>query len=165
MSTSRQCTDCGGKGKTIKNPCSKCRGTGVERKRQTAEIEIPAGIDDRQTLNVRGGGNPGINGGPKGDLRVNVNVRPHPFFERDGFDVWCEVAVTYAQAALGDTLYIPTLDGKVKYELPAGTQPGEVFRFRGRGIQQLQSRGKGDQFVKIVVEVPKNLSAKQKEML
>ena len=165
MSTSRQCTDCGGKGKKIKNPCSKCRGTGFERKRQTAEIDIPAGIDDRQTLNVRGGGNPGVNGGPKGDLRVNVNVRPHPFFERDGFDVWCEVAVTYAQAALGDTLYIPTLDGKVKYDLPAGTQPGEVFRFRNRGIQQLQSRGKGDQFVKIVVEVPKNLSNKQKDLL
>ena len=165
MSTSRQCSDCGGKGKKINNPCSKCRGTGFERKRQTAEIDIPAGIDDREKLNVRGGGNPGVNGGPKGDLRVNVNVRPHPFFERDGFDVWCEVAVTYAQAALGDTLYIPTLDGKVKYELPAGTQPGEVFRFRGRGIQQLSSRGKGDQFVKIVVEVPKNLSNKQKDML
>ncbi len=165
MSTTRQCSECGGKGKIIKNPCGNCRGTGFVRKRQTAEIDIPAGIDDRQTLNVRGGGNPGINGGPKGDLRVNVNVRPHPFFERDGFDVWCEVAVTYAQAAMGDTLYIPTLDGKVKYDLPAGTQPGEVFRFRNRGIQQLSSRNKGDQFVKIVVEVPKNLTQKQKELL
>ena len=165
MSSSRQCSACGGKGKIVKTPCQKCHGSGAESKQQTVEIDIPAGIDDRQSLNVRGGGNSGVNGGPAGDLRVNVNVRPHPFFERDGFDVWCEVTVTYAQAALGDTLYVPTLDGKVKYDLPAGTQPGEVFRFRNRGIQQLSGRGKGDQFVKIVVDVPKNLSAEQKETL
>ena len=165
MSTTKQCSACGGKGKTIPNPCTKCKGVGAVAKPQTVEVDIPAGIDDRQALNVRGGGNPGANGGPTGDLRVNVNVRPHPFFERDGFDVWCEVTVTYAQAALGDTLYIPTLDGKVKYELPSGTQPGEVFRFRGRGIQQLQGRGKGDQYVKIVVDVPKNLNQKQKDLL
>ncbi len=165
MSSSRPCSDCGGKGKTIPTPCSKCRGTGFEKKRQTADITIPAGIDDRQTLNVRGGGNPGINGGPQGDLRVNINVRPHPFFERDGFDIWCEVPVTYAQAALGDTLYIHTLDGKVKFELPAGTQPGEIFTFKGRGIQHLSSRSKGDQMVKIVVQVPKKLSSEQAELL
>ena len=165
MSTSRPCSACGGKGKIVKTPCQKCHGTGAQSKQQTVEIDIPAGIDDRQSLNVRGGGNSGVNGGPAGDLRVNVNVRPHPFFERDGFDVWCEVTVTYAQAALGDTLYVPTLDGKVKYDLPAGTQPGEVFRFRNRGIQQLSGRGKGDQFVKIVVDVPKNLSNEQKDML
>ena len=165
MSTTKQCSVCGGKGKIVKTPCQKCRGTGFESKPQTVEITIPAGIDDRQSLNVSGGGNPGINGGPTGDLRVNINVRPHPFFERDGYDVWCEVPVTYAQAALGDTLYIPTLEGKVKYDLPAGTQPGEVFRFRGRGIQQLSSSRKGDQYVKIVVEVPKNLTQEQKDML
>lgn len=165
MSTTKQCSACGGKGKTIPNPCTKCKGSGAVAKPQSVEVDIPAGIDDRQALNVRGGGNPGANGGPTGDLRVNVNVRPHPFFERDGFDVWCEVAVTYAQAALGDTLYVPTLDGKVKYELPSGTQPGEVFRFRGRGIQQLSGRGKGDQYVKIVVEVPKNLNQRQKDLL
>jgi molecular chaperone DnaJ len=165
MSTSRQCSDCGGRGKIIKNPCSKCRGTGFETKQATVEIDIPAGIDDRQALSVRGGGNKGLNGGPNGDLRVNVNVRPHPFFERDGFDVWCDFTVTYAQAALGDTLYVPTLDGKVKYELPAGTQPGEVFRFRGRGIAQLGGRGRGDQFVRIIVDVPKNLNQRQKDLL
>ncbi|MGN0448329.1 MAG: molecular chaperone DnaJ [Acutalibacteraceae bacterium] len=165
ISTSKQCPTCGGKGTVIPNPCKKCGGKGAVPKNQTVEVDIPAGIDDRQALNVRGGGNPGVNGGPTGDLRVNVNVRPHPFFERDGFNVWCEVNVTYAQAALGDTLYIPTLDGKVKYELPAGTQPGEVFRFKGRGIQQLSSRGKGDQYVKIIVDVPKNLTGKQKELL
>lgn len=165
ITSTRQCQECGGRGKTILNPCGHCRGTGVEHKRQTAQVDIPAGIDDRQTLNVRGGGNPGINGGPAGDLRVNVNVRPHPFFERDGFDVWCEVNVTYAQAAMGDTLYVPTLDGKVKYDLPAGTQPGDVFRFRGRGIQQLSSRGRGDQYVKIIVQVPKKLTDEQRELL
>ena len=98
-------------------------------------------------------------------MRINVNVRPHPFFERDGYDVWCEFTVTYAQAALGDTVYIPTLDGKVKYDLPAGTQPGEVFRFRGRGIQQLNGRGRGNQFVKIIVDVPRNLNSRQKDLL
>ena len=165
MSTTKQCSDCGGRGKTIKNPCNHCHGSGFETKAATVEVDIPAGIDDRQALNVRGGGNKGLNGGPTGDLRVNINVRPHPFFERDGFDVWCDFTVTYAQAALGDTLFVPTLDGKVKYELPAGTQPGEVFRFRGRGIAQLGGRGRGDQFVRIIVDVPKNLNQKQKELL
>ena len=165
MSTSKPCQACNGKGKIIKNPCSKCRGTGFESKAATVEVDIPAGIDDRQALNVRGGGNKGINGGATGDLRVNINVRPHPFFERDGFDVWCDFTVTYAQAALGDTLYVPTLDGKVNFELPAGTQPGEVFRFKNRGIQQLSGRSRGDQFVRIIVDVPKNLSSKQKDLL
>lgn len=165
MSSTKQCPTCGGKGKIIKTPCQKCRGTGFESKPATVEVNIPAGIDDRQALNVSGGGNKGVNGGPNGDLRLNINVRPHPFFERDGFDVWCNFTVTYAQAALGDTVYVPTLDGKVKYDLPAGTQPGEVFRFKNRGIQQLGGRGRGNQFVKIVVDVPKNLSGKQKDML
>ena len=165
ISTTKQCSTCGGRGKVVKNPCTNCAGTGLKSKNQSVEVDIPAGIDDRQALNVRGGGNPGVNGGPTGDLRVNVNVRPHPFFEREGFDVWCEFTVTFAQAALGDTLYVPTLDGKVKYNLPAGTQPGEVFRFRNRGIQQLSGKGRGDQFVKIIVDVPKNLNQKQKDML
>ncbi|MCM1365360.1 MAG: molecular chaperone DnaJ [Faecalibacterium sp.] len=165
MSTTKQCPNCGGKGKIIKDPCTKCRGTGFESKADTVEINIPAGIGDKQFLSVRGAGNKGENGGPSGDLRIAVNVRPHPFFERDDFDVWCDFTVTFAQAALGDTVYIPTLDGKVKYDLPAGTQPGEVFRFRNRGIQQLNGRGRGNQFVRILVDVPKNLNNKQKELL
>lgn len=165
INTSTTCPNCNGKGKIIKNPCKKCRGTGFETKPETVEVNIPAGIDDRQSLSIRGAGNKGMNGGPAGDLRINVNVRPHPFFERDGYDVWCNFTVTFAQAALGDTVYIPTLDGKVKYDLPAGTQPGEVFRFKGRGIQQLSGRGRGNQFVKIIVDVPKNLNARQKELL
>lgn len=165
MNTTKRCPACGGKGKTIKTPCKKCRGTGFEGKRTELEVNIPAGIDDRQTLSVRGAGNMGENGGPAGDLRVNVNVRPHPFFTREGFDVYCDFTVTFAQAALGDTVYIPTLDGKVKYELPAGTQPGTVFPFRNRGIQQLGGRNRGSQYVRIVVDVPKNLSQQQKNML
>lgn len=165
VSTTRPCPDCKGKGKIIKNPCKQCGGTGFQRKNKTIEITIPAGIDNGQTLNVRGEGNPGTNGGPTGDLHVNINVRSHEFFNRDGFNIWCDISVTYAQAALGDTLYIPTLDGKVKYELPAGTQPGEVFRFKDKGIQILNGRGKGDQFIKIAVEVPKNLSKEQKDLI
>ncbi len=165
MSSTKQCSACGGRGKIIKNPCPKCHGTGAESKPASVDVTIPAGIDDRQALNVRGMGNKGINGGETGDLRVIVNVRPHPFFERDGFDVWCEFVVTFAQAALGDTVYVPTLDGKVKYDLPAGTQPGEVFRFKNKGIQQLGGRGRGNQYVKIIVDVPKNLNGKQREML
>ena len=118
------------------------------------EVSIPAGIDDRQIVNIRGQGNAGLNGGPSGDLRVAVNVRPHPFFERDGYDVWCDVNVSFAQAALGAELQVPTLDGKVKYEMPKGTQPGTVFKLRGKGIQNLNGRGRGDQLVRILVQVP-----------
>lgn len=165
MSSQKPCPTCGGKGKIVKTPCSKCRGTGFETKRADVEVNIPAGIDDGQAITMRGSGNKGVNGGPAGDLIIAVRVRPHPFFERDGYNVWCEVHVTYAQAALGDTLYVPTLDGKVKFDLASGTQPGDVIRFKGRGIQALQGRGRGDQFVKIIVDVPKNLNGKQKDLL
>lgn len=159
------CSRCGGKGKIIDTPCGTCRGRGRVPKQSTLEINIPAGIDDRQVLNVRGEGNKGTNGGPSGDLHVNVNVRPHPFFERDGFDVWCEVNVSFVQAALGDTLMVPTLDGKVKYDIPAGTQPGSVFKLRGKGIQNLRSKSRGDQMVRIIVDVPKKLTDEQKDAL
>lgn len=165
VSTTRPCPNCKGKGKVIKYPCKKCNSTGFQQVNKTIEVIIPAGIDNGQTLNVRGEGNPGINNGPTGDLHVNINVHPHPFFKRDGFNIWCEVNVTFVQAALGDTLYVPTLDSKVKYELPAGTQPGEVFRFKGKGIQILNGRGKGDQFIKIVIEVPKTLNKEQKDLI
>lgn len=165
MSTVKTCPSCNGKGKVIPNPCQKCRGTGFMKKNETVEINIPAGIDDGQSMQVSGGGNKGTNGGPSGNLIIRVSVRPHPFFSRDGYDVWLDQTVTFAQAALGDTLYIPTLDGKVKFELPSGTQPGEVFRLRSRGIQKINQKAKGDQFVKIVVDVPKNLNSTQKELL
>lgn len=165
IQTQRACSRCGGKGKIIENPCQKCRGRGRVSKHSTLEVNIPAGIDDRQILNVRGEGNKGINGGPSGDLHVNVNVRPHPFFERDGFNVWCDVHVTFVQAALGDTLMVPTLDGKVKYDIPAGTQPGAVYVLKGKGIQNIHTKVRGNQLVRIIVDVPTKLSADQKDAL
>lgn len=165
MQSTHACPNCNGKGKIIKNPCPKCHGQGLEAKSQNIDITIPAGIDDHQALTVRGMGNTGINGGPQGDIQVVINVRPHPFFERDGYDIWCEFNVTYAQACLGDKVFIPTLEGKMPWNLPAGTQPGEVFRFGGNGIQQLHSSRKGDLYVKIIVDVPKKLNDKQKELL
>lgn len=165
ISTSRPCTRCNGKGTIIPTPCSKCKGNGRIRRNVKLEITIPAGIDDRQIFTVRGQGNKGVNGGPAGDLRVGVNVRPHPFFERDGNNVWCDMTVSFAQAALGDEIEVPTLDGKVKYSIPAGTQPGDVFKLRDRGISGVNGRGRGDQLVRILVEVPKNLTERQKELI
>lgn len=165
IQTQKSCSRCGGKGTIIDNPCKKCRGAGRVRSAHKIEVNIPAGIDDRQIINVRGQGNKGANGGPAGDLRVGVNVRPHPIFERDGFNVWCEMHISFAQAALGCELQVPTLDGKVKYDVPAGTQGGTVFKLRGRGIQNLNGRGKGDQLVRIIVDIPKTLTHKQKELI
>lgn len=165
IQTVRTCSKCGGKGKIVDDPCQKCRGGGRVRKNRELEINIPAGIDDRQVISVRGEGNRGANGGPAGDLHVTVFVRPHPFFERDGYNVWYDCHINFVQAALGDTIYVPTLDGKVKFDLAAGTQPGEVISLKGKGIQFLNSRGRGDQYVRIVVEVPKNLTFAQREAL
>ena len=165
ISTQKTCSQCGGKGTIIHTPCRKCGGSGRIRKGVRLDVNIPAGIDDRQAINIRGQGNKGVNGGPAGDLRVGVNVRPHPFFERDGFNVLCEMHVSFVQAALGDKIRVPTLDGKVEYALPAGTQPGDVFRFKDKGIQKLGGRGKGDQLVRVVVDVPKNLNEAQRQAL
>ena len=161
----KACSRCGGKGTIVDNPCKKCHGNGRVRKSVKIEVGIPAGIDDRQIINIRGQGNKGINGGPAGDLRVVVNVRPHPIFERDGFNVWCDMHISFAEAAIGCELEVPTLDGKVKYTVPAGTQGGDIFKLRGRGIQNINGRGKGDQLVRIIVDVPKNLNSEQKELL
>ncbi len=165
ISTSKPCQRCGGKGTFNPNPCSRCKGAGRIRRTVKQEINIPAGIDDGQVFTVRGLGNAGANGGPAGDLRVGVVVKPHPFFERDGYNVWYEVKISFVQAALGDTLRVPTLDGNVEYILPAGTQPGDIFKLKGRGIQVLNSSRRGDQLVKVTVEVPRNLNEKQKEAL
>ena len=165
MQTQKTCSRCSGKGKIITDPCAKCHGAGRVSTKTSVEVNIPAGIDDRQMFSVRGAGNAGTNGGPKGDLKVAVFVRPHPRFERDGYNVWLEEKVSFTQAALGDSIRIPTLDGDVKFDLPAGTQSGAVFSLKGKGIQILNGRGKGDQLVKIIVEVPKNLTQRQKELL
>lgn len=159
------CSKCHGTGKVIKKPCKKCGGTGKERRGKTLEVHIPAGIDDGQSIALHGQGSAGTNGGPSGDVIITVGIRPHPLFTRDGYDVWCEVPISYAQACLGDKLIVPTIDGKVEYNVPAGTQPGTVFRMRGKGIQTVNGRGRGDQYVKVSLEVPKNLSDDQKELL
>lgn len=165
MQSQRACDKCGGLGKTIEKPCKLCQGKGKIRHTVDREIDIPAGIDDGQAFSIRGGGNTGANGGPAGDLIIEIGVRPHPFFERSGFDVYCEIPVTFAQAALGAEIIVPTLDGKVKFNIHEGTQPGEKFKLREKGIKRLNYSGKGDQYVIINVEIPKDLSKKQKDLL
>ena len=165
VQSSRSCDRCGGKGRIIEKPCQECRGTGNIRRSKTIDINVPAGIDNDEVLNVSGMGNVGANGGPNGDLHVYVNVRPHPVFERRGNDVWCEMPITFAQATLGAEVVVPTLDGKVSYRVHEGTQPGDVFKLAKKGIPSVRGRGRGDQYVKVTVEVPRNLTQKQKELL
>ena len=165
VQTQSPCPRCQGRGRVIEHPCSACHGQGLVRQTEQMGINIPAGIDDGQVITFQGRGNAGQNGGPAGDLQVQVSVRPHPLFERDGFNIWYELPITYAQAALGDEVEIPTLDGKIPFTIKDGTQPGDVLRVRGKGIPHLRGRGTGDLLLKIVVEVPKNLSKEQKKML
>ena len=165
MQSSSPCSKCRGSGKIIHQPCKTCRGMGSIRRQHKVEINVPAGIDDGQTISKPGGGNAGVNGGPAGDLLVSVIVRPHARFERDGTSVLLEQEISYAQAALGAEVEVPTLDGKVKLTIPEGTQPGAVFRLRGKGIPYLRGTGRGDQFVSVTVKVPKNLTGSQKELL
>ena len=165
MQTTRACDQCRGTGKKIDHPCKVCAGKGRIRRTTEREINIPAGVDDGQYMNLRGGGDAGVNGGPNGDLRVEITVRPHPIFERDGFDVFCEIPVSFTQAALGADITVPTLDGKVKFSIHEGTQPGDEFKLKGKGIQRLNYSGRGDQYVKIIVEIPKDLNKGQKELL
>ena len=165
MQTQRSCDACHGTGKVIEHPCHKCNGSGRHRKNHTVDVSIPAGIKDQMMLNVSGHGNAGYNGGPKGDLHVTVNVKNHNLFERRGDDVWCDLTITLTQAVLGSEVVVPTLDGKVNYSIHEGTQPNDVFRLKGRGIPHLGGRGKGDQYCRVVVEIPKNLNNKQKELI
>ena len=165
FASSRPCQKCRGTGKIIHQPCRDCGGQGSVRKRKTIKINIPAGIDDGQTISLRGQGHAGKNGGPSGDLLVTVMVKPHEIFRRDGTSVFCEAPITYAQAVLGGTLEIPTIDGKVKYDIPEGTQTGTVFRLRGKGIPAINGRGRGDQYVTVTIETPQNLNKEQKEAL
>ncbi|MBQ7202728.1 MAG: molecular chaperone DnaJ [Eubacterium sp.] len=165
INTQTTCSRCGGKGKIIDNPCPKCQGKGKVRKRTKVDIDIPAGIDNRQVVNVRGYGDTGLNGGPSGDLKVVVNVRSHKDFERDGYDLWYDKHVSIVEATLGAELRVPTLDGDIKYNMPAGTQPGEVFKLKGKGIQRLNSPSKGDLHVRIIVDIPTNVTAEQANLL
>lgn len=167
MQTQRPCSKCGGKGKIIETPCPKCAGSGKVNVKKTVSVKVPAGIDSGMTLNVRGQGSVGTNGGSRGDLKVRISVRPDQVFERDEYNILIDFPITYSQAVLGAEIDVPTIDGMVSYKVPAGTQPGTVFRLRGKGVQKLQRAegDRGDQLVKINVEVPKKLSKKQKDAL
>ncbi len=165
IQTQTVCSRCGGKGEIIEKPCHTCNGAGQVRVAETVGVNIPAGIDDGQILTVRGKGNAGQNGGPFGDLEVHVSVRPHPLFEREGYDLLCELPLTFSQLALGAEIQIPTLEGKMPYTIKDGTQPDDIIRIKGKGIPYVNGRGKGDLIARITVEVPKNLNSKQKELL
>ncbi len=165
MASTADCRRCGGTGKLIKDPCPKCSGKGKVRRQRTISVNIPAGIDDGQTISLRGQGHAGVNGGPKGDLLITVSVRAHPLFERDGSSILYEMPISFVQAALGAEVEVPTLDGKVKYTIPEGTQTGTTFRLRGKGIPYLNGSSRGDQYVTVNIETPKNLTKEQKELL
>lgn len=161
----RVCNHCNGTGKMIKDKCRTCSGTGKVKKRRKINVKIPAGVDDGQQLRVTGQGEPGINGGPAGDLYVVFHVNEHEFFERDGDDIYCEIPITFSQASLGDEIEVPTLHGKVKLKVPAGTQTGTKFRLRGKGVPNVRGYGVGDQHILVKIVTPTKLTEKQKQLL
>lgn len=161
----KTCDVCHGEGKIIVNPCGTCGGKGKVRKSVKIKLNIPAGIDDGQTISLRGEGEPGSKGGPAGDLFVTVKIRQHAIFKRQGNDIICEIPITFVQAALGSELEVPTLDGKVRYTIPEGTQTGSVFRLKNKGIPFLRGSGRGDLYIKVDIDVPKKLNERQKAIL
>lgn len=163
--TEHDCPDCGGTGKIIDTPCPDCKGKGKVRKRVKIEVNIPAGVNNEDVIPIRGQGEPGENGGPTGDLYIVIRVEPDEVFTRDGDDLYLEIPITFDQAALGAKITVPTLDGKVSYEVPAGTQPGTVFRLKGKGVKSVRSGGTGDLYVTVNLEVPTKLSGAQKEAI
>ena len=165
ISNARPCERCHGTGKIIKNPCPHCHGNGKVRVERDIKVNIPKGVDNGTRLRIANGGQAGTRGGAAGDLYVYINVKPHPTFTREGVDVYCEVPINFVQAALGATVKAPTLEGLIELKIPEGTQSGAVFRIRGKGIQQLRGEGRGDEFVKVKVLTPKNLSAYQRKLL
>lgn len=166
MQSTRQCESCRGTGKIIKTPCDNCRGTGYVRVAKKIDVSIPAGISDGQRISLRAMGDDGRNGGAAGDLLIYVNVRSHSIFERGGNNLYCELPVTFTEAALGAEITVPTLEGDVKYVIPEGTQPGSTFRLKGKGMPNVNNpKNKGDLEFTVAVEVPKNLDSKQKELL
>jgi molecular chaperone DnaJ len=161
----RACHHCQGKGKIITDKCGTCHGDGRVNKNKKINVKIPAGVDDGQQLRIAGQGEPGFNGGPAGDLYVVFHVRSHEFFERDGDDIYCEMPLTFVQAALGDEVEVPTLHGKVKLKIPAGTQTGTKFRLKAKGVPNVRGYGQGDQHIIVRVITPTKLSEKQKQLL
>lgn len=161
----KNCDICHGDGKINTNPCQQCSGQGKNKKTVKLSFKIPAGIDDGQTISLRGEGDPGIYGGPSGDLYVSIRVKQHNIFLREGTDVHCTIPITFVQATLGADIEIPTLHGREKFNIPEGTQSNTVFKMRGKGIPYIRGNGKGDQYCKIIIDIPKKLNDKQKELL
>lgn len=161
----RICMTCHGTGKVIREKCPTCYGQGRVKKQKTISVTIPPGVDHGTQLRIAGQGEPGINGGPPGDLYIVLRVKPHEFFERDGQDIYCEMPITFAQAALGAEIEVPTLTGRVKLKIPAGTQTGTYFRIRGKGVPAVRGMAAGDQRVRVKIVVPKKLTERQKELL
>src|SRR5881296_1249170 len=165
FSIAKTCGNCNGQGTIIANPCPACGGAGVQRQTHQLNIKIPAGVDAGSRLKLRAEGEPGMNGGPAGDLYVLLHVREHPLFVREARDIVCEVPISITQAALGSELEVPTLEGTARVKIPAGTQSGQVFRLKGQGIPDLNGYGRGDELVRVLVETPKKLSARQRDLL
>lgn len=165
ISSTKPCPHCGGKGKVIKNPCAKCRGIGRLKVQKSVSVDFQPGVNNGVVLRAAGQGDCGINGGPSGDLLININVRNHPLFTREGYDIHCDIPITYKDAVLGAEITVPTIDGDVCYNISEGTQNGTVFRLKGKGVKKGNRPERGNQYVKVYVEVPKNLTKKQKELL
>jgi len=161
----RTCPECSGHGKKIESPCSTCHGQGVTRKEKTLSVKIPAGVDTGNRIRLSGEGEAGLRGGPSGDLYVQVHVKDHEIFHREGNDLYCEVPIDFTTAALGGSVEIPTLDSRVKIKIPEGTQTGKLFRMRGKGVPSVRHSAKGDLLCQVKVETPVNLSKKQKDIL
>lgn len=165
FSVARTCSQCGGSGQSVMDPCRTCRGSGKEDAVSELTVKIPPGVDTGTRVRLAGEGEPGEHGGPNGDLYVVVHVKDHSLFHREEYEVYCEVPISFAQAALGAQIDVPTLDGMVKLKVPEGTQSAKIFRLKGKGIPHLHGGARGDQHVRVVVETPQNLSAKQRELL
>lgn len=166
MRSVQTCPDCNGTGKMIKDKCPDCHGTGYISNRKKIQVSVPAGIDDGQSIRIRGKGEPGVNGGPRGDLLVEVSVRRHPIFQRDGYNLYSTAPISFAQAALGGDVRISTIDGDVLFNVKAGTQTDTKIRLRGKGVPSLRNKSmRGDQYVTLVVQVPEKLTTAQREAL
>jgi molecular chaperone DnaJ len=165
FSMQQTCPRCSGSGKYIPKPCKKCHGAGKIKSQKTLEVKIPAGIDDGMRIRSSGNGEPGVNGGPSGDLYVEVHIKPHPVFERDGDDLHCKMPISFVDATLGGEIQVPTLSGKATFDVPEGTQSGRTFRLRSKGIKSLRTSLPGDLYIHVQVETPVKLSQAQKDIL
>lgn len=165
FSVQQTCPHCRGQGKTIKNPCTSCHGAGVIEEQKTLSVKVPAGVDTGDRIRLAGEGEAGIQGGPSGDLYVQVSVKEHPIFVRDGKNLYCDVPISMVDATLGGELEVPTLDGRVKLKIPQETQTGKLFRLRNKGVAPVRGGAAGDLMCRVIVETPVNLSRKQKELL